>query len=135
MPSGKNSLLLAVGLGLLAGLAAWAAVDGQERKVRDEWKTVKVLCAARDVAEGAELSRAMVAVRDVPARFVTPSYVNVEADGSVKNDPVGQRLLVPLKSGDPVLLSHRSPARKRRDSPFTVSVISPLRMMWAVSVG
>ena len=111
MPSGKNSLLLAVGLGLLAGLAAWAAVDGQQRKARDEWKTVKVLCAARDVAEGTELSRVMVAVRDVPARFLTPSYVTVETDGSVKNDPVGQRLLVPLKSGDPVLLSHLAPAR------------------------
>ena len=111
MPSGRNSLLLAVALGLLAGFAAWAAIDGQQRKAREEWKTVKVLCAARDVAEGTELARAMVAVRDVPARFVTESYLTVEPDGSAKNDPVGQRLLVPLKAGDPVLLSHLAPAR------------------------
>ena len=77
MPSGRNSLLLALGLGLLAGLAAWSAIDGQQRKVRDGWKTVKVLCAARDVPEGAELVRAMVAVREVPARFVTDSYLSV----------------------------------------------------------
>ena len=111
MPSGKKSLLLALMLGLLAGLATWSAIDGQQRKVRDDWKTVKVLCAARDVPEGAELTRPMVAVREVPARFLTGSYVEVEQDGSVKNDPVGQRVLVPLKAGDPVLVSHFAPAR------------------------
>ncbi|MFL5311303.1 MAG: Flp pilus assembly protein CpaB [Myxococcales bacterium] len=111
MPSRKKSLFAAVALGLLAGLAAWSAIDSQQRKVREEWKTVKVLCAARDVSEGAELASPMVAVREVPARFLTGSYVAVEQDGSVKNDPVGQRLLVPLKAGDPILVSHFAPAR------------------------
>ena len=111
MPSGKTSLLLALGLGLLAGLAAWSAIEAQQRKVRDGWKTVRVLCAARDVPEGAELVRAMVAVREAPARFVTDSWLSVEEDGSVKNDPVGQRVLVPLKAGDPILASHFAPAR------------------------
>ena len=111
MPSGKKSLLLALMLGLLAGLATWSAIDGQQRKVQDDWKTVKVLCAARDVPEGAELTRPMVAVREVPARFLTGSYLEVEQDGSVKNDPVGQRVLVPLKAGDPILVSHFAPAR------------------------
>ena len=111
MPSGRNSLFIAVALGLFAGLAAWSAIDGQRRKAREEWRTVKVLCAARDVPEGAELTRAMVAVREVPARFVTDSYMAVEENGSVKNDPVGQRVLVPLKAGDPVLVSHFAPAR------------------------
>src|SRR5947199_9709910 len=109
--SGRNSLLVALGLGLLAGLAAWSAIEAQQRKVRDGWKTVRVLCAARDVSEGAELVRAMVAVREVPARFVTDSWLLVEEDGSVKNDPVGQRVLVPLKAGDPILASHFAPAR------------------------
>jgi len=112
VPSAKNSLLLALGLALLAGLAAWSAVDAELRKVRDGWKTVKVLCAARDVAEGAELVRAMVAVREVPARFVTDSWLTAEEDGSVKNDPVGQRVLVPLKAGDPILASHFAPPRE-----------------------
>ena len=53
----------------------------------------------------------MVAVREVPARFVTDSWLPVEEDGSVKNDPVGQRVLVPLKAGDPILASHFAPAR------------------------
>jgi len=111
MPSGRKSLLVALSLGILAGLATWSAIDAQQRKLREEWKTAKVLCAARDVPEGAELTRPMVAVREVPARFLTGSYVAVEPDGSVKNDPVGQRVLVPLKAGDPVLLSHFAPAR------------------------
>src|SRR5438067_2087724 len=54
----------------------------------------------------------MVAIREVPSRFVTDSYTKVEDDGSVKNDPVGQRVLVPLKAGDPILLSHLEPARE-----------------------
>lgn len=112
MPSGKASLLIAVGLGVLAGAAAYAAIKGQQNRVREDWKTVRVLCAARDVAEGIELAREMVAVREVPARFVTDSYTKVEEDGSVKNDPVGQRVLVPLKAGDPILLSHLEPARE-----------------------
>jgi pilus assembly protein CpaB len=111
VPSGKRSSLLALVLGLLAGLATWSAIESQQRKLRDDWKTVKVLCAARDVADCAELTRAMVAVREMPARFLTGSYVSVEADGSVKNDPVGQRVLVPLKAGDPILVSQFAPAR------------------------
>src|SRR2546421_3715922 len=98
VPSGKASLLIAVGLGVLAGAAAYSAVKGQEKRTREQWKTVRILCAARDVAEGTELAREMVAVREVPARFVTESYTKVEEDGSVKNDPVGQLVLVPLKS-------------------------------------
>ena len=121
MPSGRNSLFIAMALGLLAGAAAWSAIQAQQRRVRDDWKTVKVLCAARDVPEGAELGREMVAAREVPARFVTESYVKVEEDGSVKTDPVGQRVLVPLKSGDPILVSQFEAAR---DAEFS-TMISP----------
>jgi pilus assembly protein CpaB len=112
VPSGKASLLIAIAFGLLAGAAAYAAIKGQQNRLRDEWKTTRVLCAARDMGEGTELVRDMVAIRDVPQRFVTDSYTKVEDDGSVKNDPVGQRLLVPVKAGDPILLSHLEPARE-----------------------
>src|SRR5947207_3083064 len=98
--------------GLLAGAASYAAITRQQKRIREDWKTVRVLCAARDVAEGVELAREMVAIREVPSRFVTDSYTKVEDDGSVKNDPVGQRVLVPLKAGDPILLSHLEPARE-----------------------
>ena len=80
--------------------------------MRDDWKTVKVLCAAQDVPEGSELDREMVAVRDIPAKFVTESFMKVGDDGSMKDDPVGQRVLVPLKAGDPILASHFESARE-----------------------
>jgi pilus assembly protein CpaB len=112
VPSGKASLLIAMAFGLLAGAASYAAINRQQKRIREDWKTVRVLCAARDVAEGVELARDMVAIREVPSRFVTDSYTKVEDDGSVKNDPVGQRVLVPLKAGDPILLSHLEPARE-----------------------
>jgi len=112
VPLGKASLLIAMAFGLLAGAAAYAAIRAQQNRLRDEWKTARVLCASRDVSEGTELARDMVAVRELPRRFVTDSYMKVEEDGSVKNDPVGQRVLVPLKAGDPILLSHLEGARE-----------------------
>jgi pilus assembly protein CpaB len=112
VPSGKVSLIIAMTCGLLAGAAAYAAIRTQQNRLRDEWKIARVLCASRDVAEGTELARDMVAIRELPSRFVTDSYMKVEEDGSVKNDPVGQRVLVPLKAGDPVLLSHLEAVRE-----------------------
>lgn len=111
MPSTKASLLIAAGLALLAGAAAYTGIKSQQSRLREDWKTLRVLCAARNVAEGTELARDMVAIREIPARFVTDSYTKVEEDGAVTNDPVGQRVLVPLNAGDPILLSHLEPAR------------------------
>jgi len=111
--SGKNPLLIALALGLLAGATAWAALRARERSVRDRWQTVNVLCAKVDVAEGTELSAEMIAVKEMPARFVTASFIQANEDGSTEqHTPVGQRLLVPLKAGDPILVSHFESARE-----------------------
>jgi len=110
--SGKNPLLIALALGLLAGATAWAALRARERSVRDRWRTVNVLCAKVDVAEGTELSAEMVAVKEMPAKFVTGSFIQADEHGSSEQQtPVGQRLLVPLKAGDPILVSHFESAR------------------------
>ncbi len=112
MLSGKNPLLIALALGLLAGATAWAALRARERSVRDRWQTVNVLCAKVDVAEGTELSAEMVAVKEMPAKFVTGSFIQADEHGSSEQQtPVGQRLLVPLKAGDPILVSHFESAR------------------------
>lgn len=103
--TGKNPLVIALSLGLFAGIVSYAAIRTQQSKLREDWRTVRVLCAARDVPEGTELDREMLAVRDFPVRFVTESFLRVQDDGSLKDDPVGQRLRVPLKAGDPVLAS------------------------------
>jgi pilus assembly protein CpaB len=110
---GKNPLLIALALGLLAGAAAWTAMRARERDVRDRWRTVDVLCARVDVPEGAELTAEMIAVKEMPARFVTDSFIKAGPEGTPGQDsPVGQRVLVPLKAGDPILVSHFQPARE-----------------------
>jgi pilus assembly protein CpaB len=101
--AGKNPLLFALALGLLAGAVAWTAMRSSERKLADKWATVNVLCAKVDVPEGAELDQEMIAVREIPARFVTGSYIKAEESGA--SSPVGQRVTVPLKAGDPILAS------------------------------
>jgi pilus assembly protein CpaB len=116
--SGKTPLLAAAALGLLAGLTAWAALRSREEKARERWRTVNVLCAAADIGEGTELSAEMVAVREFPARFVTDSFLQADDQGAVLGQsPVGQRVAVPLKAGDPILASHFEAARDPGLSP------------------
>ena len=112
MLSGKNPLFIALGLGLVAGVVSWSAIRAQERKVKSSWETVWVLCAARDVAEGTELDQEMVRRCEIPLRFVTDSFFKVDEDGAGRASPVGQRVMVPLKERDPVLVSHFEAARE-----------------------
>jgi len=119
--SGKNPLLVAVALGLLAGATAWTSIRARERKVQDRWQTVSVLCAKTDIPEGKELTGEMIAVREIPAQFVTDSYIKVDAKGAAKDSPVGQRVLVPLKAGDPLLVSS---FESTREADFS-TMISP----------
>lgn len=113
MLSGKNPLLIALALGLMAGLIAWSAMKAKEKKVKDRWQTVNILCAKVDIPEGTELDSEMIAVREMPTQFVTESFIKVDEDGSLKQDsPVGQRVMIPLKAGDPILVSHFESARE-----------------------
>ena len=113
MLSGKNALLVAVGLGLVAGIVAWSAMRSREKRVKDRWQTVNILCAKVDVAQGAELEADMIAVKEMPSRFVTESFIKVGEDGAPRQDsPIGQRVMVPLKAGDPILVSHFESARE-----------------------
>ncbi len=107
MLSGKNPLFIALALGILSGLIAYTGIKSKERQVRAGWDTVKILVAQQDIPEGTELDREMVSVRDMPEKFVTESFIRIEEDNSSKHElPFGQRVLVPLKAGDPILISH-----------------------------
>jgi pilus assembly protein CpaB len=113
VPSGKNPLFIALALGVLAGFVAWSSLRARERKVKDRWATVNVLCAKVDIAEGMELDQEMVAIREIPSQFVTASFIRSGEDGKLLRDsPIGQRLMVPLKAGDPILVSHFEAARE-----------------------
>ena len=107
MLSGKNPLFIALALGLLAGLIAYSAIKAQQRQVKAGWDTVKILCAEVDIPEGTELDDTMISVRLMPEKFVTESFIRIEEDNTSKHElPIGQRVLVPLKKGDPILVSH-----------------------------
>jgi len=120
--SGRTPLIAAAVLGLLAGLTAWATLRSREQRVRERWRTVNILCAAVDIPEGTELTGEMVAVREMPARFVTDSFLQADEHGAIaQQSPVGQRVAVPLKAGDPILASHFEAAR----DPGLSALISP----------
>ena len=118
MLSGKNPLLIALGLGLIAGLVAYSAIKAKEKEVKKGWDVVKILAANVDVPEGTELDQEMVAVKDMPSRFVTDSFIRIEEDNTSKHElPIGQRVLVPLKKGDPILVSHFESATMPSSAP------------------
>ncbi len=101
MLKGKTPLVIALVLGLLAGVIAYSAIKKREYDVRKGWDLVEVLVAGQEIREGTELTPDMIAVRPVPTQFVTSSVVRPENSGSV----VGAKLLVGLQPGDPLLWS------------------------------
>lgn len=101
MLKGRMPLVVALVLGLLAGVLAYSAIKKKERDVRKGWKLVSVLVAAQDIPEGTQVTLDMVAQRGVPESFVTASVVKTGNEKYV----VDQKLLVPLQKGDPLLWS------------------------------
>lgn len=101
MLKGKTPLVVALVLGLLAGIVAWSAIKKKEADVRRGWNLVPVVVAAQDVPEGTVISFDMISQRSVPEQFVTSSVVKPDSASYVVN----QKVLVPLQSGDPLLWS------------------------------
>lgn len=112
MLQGKYPLLIALVLGILAALVSTSAIRSAEKRARDGWDPVQVICAAADVDEGTELDETMVQVCDLPSRVVTDSFIRVEDSGDNVSAVDGQRVLVPLKKGDPILYSHFESAQE-----------------------
>jgi pilus assembly protein CpaB len=91
--------LISLALGLVGGLVAFAAIKKKEAEVRRGWKTVEVVVAKQDVAEGALITLEMIASRQIPEQFVTSSVVKPDSVSYVLN----QKVLVPLQAGDMLL--------------------------------
>ncbi len=107
MLRGKMPLIIAVALGSVAGLVSYSAVKRQAREARAGWNLVPVMVAAGEITEGSLLSWDNLAQRPVPEQFVTPSVVKPENASYI----VGQKLLVPLQSGDLLTWSQLDAAR------------------------
>lgn len=101
MLKGKTPLVIALALGLLAGIIAWSAIKKKEADVRRGWNLVPVVVASQDIPEGTVITFDMINQRSVPEQFVTSSVVKPDSASYV----VGQKILVPLQSGDPLLWS------------------------------
>ncbi len=120
MLQGKYPLFIALGLGLLAGVIAYSAIKAREAAVRKGWETVQILCAKADITEGSELEEEAIGVCEIPEKFKTESFFVIENENTPM--PVGQKVLVPLKAGDPILYSHFESQRV-----FTLSESVPTR--------
>jgi pilus assembly protein CpaB len=101
MLKGKTPLFIALGLGLLAGIIAWSAIKKKESDVRRGWNLVPVVVASADIPEGTVITFDMINQRSVPEQFVTSSVVKPDSATYV----VGQKVLVALQQGDPLLWS------------------------------
>ncbi|XXF80620.1 Flp pilus assembly protein CpaB [Myxococcaceae bacterium GXIMD 01537] len=101
MLKGKTPLVVALVLGLLAGVIAYSAIKKKEADVRRGWNLVPVVVASQDIPEGTVVSYEMISQRSVPEQFVTSSVVKPDSSGYVVN----QKVLVPLQAGDPLLWS------------------------------
>ena len=101
MLKGKTPLLVAVVLGLFAGIVAYSAIKKKEGDVRRGWNLVPVVVSAIDIAEGTVVTFDMISQRSVPEQFVTSSVVKPDSASYIVN----QKVLVPVQAGDPLLWS------------------------------
>lgn len=101
MLKGKSPLLVALALGLLAGVVAYSAIKKKEHDVRVGWELIPVVVASQDIPEGTVVTFDMISQRAVPEQFVTSSVVRPDSASYIVN----QKVLVPLQAGDPLLWS------------------------------
>ena len=101
MLKGKTPIVVALVLAVLAGVVAYSAVKKQMHDARVGWNLTTIVVASVDIPEGSTVSLDMVAQRAVPEQFVTSSVVKPDSASYV----VGQKVLVPLQAGDPLLWS------------------------------
>ncbi|AFE06064.1 Flp pilus assembly protein CpaB [Corallococcus sp. CA054B] len=101
MLKGKTPLVVALVLGLLAGIVAYSAIKKKESDVRRGWNLVPVVVAGQDMPEGSVITYEMISQRSVPEQFVTSSVVKPDSANYIVN----QKVLVALQAGDPILWS------------------------------
>ncbi|MHB1845222.1 MAG: Flp pilus assembly protein CpaB [Deltaproteobacteria bacterium] len=92
-------MIIAVVLGVGAALLGWVDLRSAEHSARKGWNLVPIIVASQDIDEGSTLTTDMVAQRPMPSQFVTPSVIKPENYSYV----IGQKVLVNLKRGDPLL--------------------------------
>ncbi len=110
---GKTPYLVALGMGLTAGLLAYLAIKKKEADARRGWNLVPVMVAEQEIREGSTVAAEMISSRLIPEQFVTSSVVKPDSASYVLN----QRVLVPLQAGDMLLWTQFETIRAERLSP------------------
>lgn len=107
MLKGKAPLVFGIGLGLLAFVLGWSSLQKARSDVRKGWNLVPVVVAATDLSEGTTVTMEMVSQRSIPEQFVTSSVIKPDSASYV----IGQKVMVALQSGDPLLWSQFETSR------------------------
>lgn len=96
---GRGPLLAAILLGVAAAFLYWLDLRNAKQSAREGWELQPVVVASDDIDEGVTLTSEMVSQRGIPKQFVTSSVIQPENFNFV----IGQKVLVALKRGDPLL--------------------------------
>src|SRR4051794_17754638 len=99
MFKGITPLLIALGLAFFAAATAYLGIHNERKKIQQDWATVSVVVASRDLAEGTVINTDMISSREVPKQFVTSSVIRPDSVDAILN----QKIVVPLQKGDPLL--------------------------------
>lgn len=89
-------------IALVIGVGGYAWIQKQAREAKRGWNLVPVVVAAQDIPENTVITFDQISQRSVPEQFVTSSVVKPDSASYIVN----QRLLVPVRAGDPMLWSH-----------------------------
>jgi pilus assembly protein CpaB len=101
MLKGKTPLIVALVLGMLAGVMAYNGLKKKEHDVKKGWNLIGVVVANEDIPEGTVVTFEMISQRSIPEQFVTSSLVKPDSASYIAN----QKILVPVQKGDPLLWS------------------------------
>ncbi|MCL2626676.1 MAG: Flp pilus assembly protein CpaB [Cystobacterineae bacterium] len=107
MLKGKMPLVLAFALAAFAGILAFTAIKSQALEVKRGWNLKTVIVANVDIPEGTDVTRDMLALYEVPERFVTTSNIGAGSVDAIQN----QKILANVQKGDPILWSQFSMAK------------------------
>jgi pilus assembly protein CpaB len=96
----KKKLVVAVGLALIAVLSLWLYSRSLQEEVAGGQK-VQILVAGEDIAAGVRVTKAMLAVREVPEAYVHQASIHKGEENQIIGRPVAEK----VAQGQPLLWS------------------------------
>jgi pilus assembly protein CpaB len=104
MLKGKMPLVMAAFFAIFAGVLAFGGIKKQEQARQKGWHLKTILVADENLSEGTVVTSDLVALRQIPERFISSSNIGAGDIGVIRN----QRILVNVQEGDPLLWSQFS---------------------------